>query len=54
MQRGLALANISDLDPRWYRELLFENHPSSAWRVALARAWAQDHGLPPPPPVADP
>ncbi|GAA4356353.1 M48 family metallopeptidase [Angustibacter luteus] len=54
MQRGLALANISDLDPRWYRELFFENHPSSAWRVALARAWAQDHGLPAIPPVADP
>ncbi|KQX64441.1 M48 family metalloprotease [Angustibacter sp. Root456] len=51
MQRQLAVANISDLQPRWYRELLFETHPSPPWRVALARAWAQQHDLPAPPPV---
>lgn len=46
MQRQLAIANVSDLQPRWYRELLFESHPSPAWRVALARAWAQREGVP--------
>ncbi|MGN6300489.1 MAG: M48 family metalloprotease [Angustibacter sp.] len=51
MQRRLALANISDLQPRWYRELLYETHPSPPWRVALARAWAEQHGVPGPPPV---
>ena len=54
MQRGLAVANISDIEPRWYREALFETHPSPAWRVALARAWAHEHGLPEPPPVTAP
>jgi STE24 endopeptidase len=54
MQRGLALTNISDIDPRWYREALFETHPSPAWRVALARAWAHEHGLPEPHPVVAP
>ncbi|GAB3596740.1 hypothetical protein GCM10027446_23940 [Angustibacter peucedani] len=48
MQRQLAVQNISDVSPRWYRELLFETHPSSSWRVALARAWAQQHGVPGP------
>lgn len=51
MQRQLAVANISDLQPRWYRELLYETHPSPPWRVALARAWAQQHGVPGPTPV---
>lgn len=51
MQRQLAVANISDLQPRWYRELLYETHPSPPWRVALARAWAEQHGAPTPPPV---
>lgn len=54
MQRGLAVANISDIAPRWYRELLFETHPSPAWRVALGRAWADENGLPEPPPVHAP
>ncbi|MGN6612815.1 MAG: M48 family metalloprotease [Angustibacter sp.] len=51
MQRQLAVANISDLQPRWYRELLYATHPSPPWRVALARAWAEQHGAPTPPPV---
>ena len=54
MQRGLAVANLSDLRPRWYRELLFETHPSSPWRIGLARAWAAQHDLPVPPPLAGP
>ena len=54
MQRGLAVTNISDLQPRWYRELLFESHPSAPWRVGLGRAFAADRGLPPPPAVDAP
>jgi len=48
MQRQLATSDLSDLQPRWYRELLFETHPSPPWRVAMARSWAQQRGLPEP------
>jgi STE24 endopeptidase len=51
MQRELAVVNISDLQPRWYRTLLYQTHPSPPWRIALARAWAQRHGTPAPPPT---
>lgn len=50
MQRRLAIANISDLQPRWYRTLLYQTHPSPPWRVGLARAWAQHEGGPAPQP----
>ena len=52
MQRRLALSNISDLRPRWYRTVLFATHPSPPWRIAVARAWAKQHHLPGPPPQA--
>lgn len=52
MQRRLAVRNLSDLSPRWYRLALFETHPSPSWRVALARAWAQQHGVRAPTTVA--
>ncbi|HKG50896.1 MAG TPA: M48 family metalloprotease [Actinomycetales bacterium] len=52
MQRRLATSNISDLQPRWYRTLLFATHPAPPWRIAMARAWAQEHGLPGPTRVA--
>jgi STE24 endopeptidase len=51
MQRRLAVTNISDLQPRWYRTALFGSHPDSAWRIAMARAFAQQRGLPVPAPV---
>ncbi|HEX3003779.1 MAG TPA: M48 family metalloprotease [Angustibacter sp.] len=51
MQRQLAVANLSDLQPRWYRQLLYATHPSPPWRVALARAWAREHGVPGPAPL---
>jgi STE24 endopeptidase len=51
MQRRLAVANISDLQPRWYRTALYQTHPSPPWRVALARAWAGQHDVPGPSPV---
>ncbi|MER5636609.1 M48 family metalloprotease [Kitasatospora sp. NPDC002227] len=40
MQRRLAVANISDVDPPRALELLFATHPSAARRIAAARAWA--------------
>jgi STE24 endopeptidase len=51
MQRRLAASNISDLRPRWYRTALFATHPAPPWRIAMARVWARQHGLPGPPPV---
>lgn len=51
MQRRLAVTNITDLQPRWWRTQFFATHPSPPWRVAMARAWAVQHGLPGPTPV---
>jgi STE24 endopeptidase len=51
MQRRLAVTNLSDLRPGWWRAALFSTHPSAPWRIAMARAWAQQHGLPGPGPV---
>ncbi|MFE6050678.1 M48 family metalloprotease [Kitasatospora sp. NPDC056446] len=39
MQRRLALANVSDVDPPRALELLFATHPSATRRIAAARAW---------------
>ncbi|MFJ9950406.1 M48 family metalloprotease [Kitasatospora sp. NPDC091207] len=39
MQRRLALANVSDVDPPRLLELLFATHPSATRRIAAARAW---------------
>ncbi len=39
MQRRLAVANISDVDPPRPLELLFATHPSATRRIAAARAW---------------
>lgn len=46
MQRRLAVTNLSDLQPSWWRTAFFATHPSSPWRIAMARAWAEQHGLP--------
>jgi STE24 endopeptidase len=51
MERRLAVTNISDLRPRWYRTVLFASHPAPPWRIAMARTWAQLRGLPSPPPA---
>lgn len=40
MQRRLALTNVADVDPPRLLELLFATHPSTARRIAAARAWA--------------
>ncbi|MFE4977075.1 M48 family metalloprotease [Kitasatospora sp. NPDC056651] len=39
MQRRLAVANVSDVDPPRVLELLFATHPSATGRIAAARAW---------------
>jgi len=39
MQRRLAVANVSDVDPPRLLELLFATHPSAVHRIAAARAW---------------
>ncbi|MFF7634826.1 M48 family metalloprotease [Kitasatospora sp. NPDC008050] len=44
MQRRLALTNVADVDPPRLLELLFATHPSTARRIAAARAWAAAHG----------
>lgn len=44
MQRRLAVANLADLDPNPVRYALFASHPTAPERIALARAWAAQHG----------
>jgi STE24 endopeptidase len=39
MQRRLAVANVADIDPPRALQLLFGTHPSTARRIAAARAW---------------
>ncbi|GAA0697512.1 hypothetical protein GCM10010193_60550 [Kitasatospora atroaurantiaca] len=39
MQRRLAVANVSDVDPPRLLELLFATHPSATHRIAAARTW---------------
>ncbi|MFD9126402.1 M48 family metalloprotease [Kitasatospora sp. NPDC059571] len=39
MQRRLAVANVSDVDPPRLLELLLATHPSATRRIAAARAW---------------
>ncbi|MGW6913797.1 M48 family metalloprotease [Kitasatospora sp. NPDC054939] len=44
MQRRLAVANVSDVDPPRALELLFATHPSAVRRIAAARAWRASAG----------
>ncbi|MER8187122.1 M48 family metalloprotease [Kitasatospora sp. NPDC094015] len=39
MQRRLAVTNVAEVDPPRLLELLFATHPSTARRIAAARAW---------------
>jgi STE24 endopeptidase len=52
MQRRLAVANISDLDPNPVVYGLFASHPTSPERIALARSWARLRGAATPPDLA--
>lgn len=44
----LGTANLSDLDPHPLATFLFSTHPSSPERIAFARAWAAQQGIPTP------
>ncbi len=52
MQRSLALASHSDLDPPTLAFVLFASHPTAPQRIALARSWAGLHDVPEPPDLA--
>lgn len=47
-ERRLARTNLSDLYPNPVVYGLFAGHPSSPERIALARNWARQHGVPVP------
>ncbi|MDX6221501.1 MAG: endopeptidase [Frankiales bacterium] len=49
----LTLSNVSGLQGNPLQYGLFANHPSTPERIALARDWAKQHGVPVPPPQAD-
>jgi STE24 endopeptidase len=45
LQKVLAVRNLSDLDPSWFAYAMFATHPSPGQRIAMARQWAQEHGV---------
>jgi STE24 endopeptidase len=51
MERSLAVQNIADLRPRRYEVLLRYTHPPIHERIAHARRWAAEQGVPVPPPL---
>ena len=48
MQRALALTSHADLEPPAVLFGMFASHPTAPQRIALARTWAEMHGLPGP------
>ena len=48
MQRSLALKSHADLEPPPIVFGMFATHPTAPQRIALARAWAEQHDLPEP------
>lgn len=40
MQQGLAVTNLSRLEPTWWQPA-FSTHPDPVWRIAQARTWQQ-------------
>jgi STE24 endopeptidase len=48
MHRSLAVTNIGALRPPRVLHLWFGTHPTSPERIATARRWAHDHGVPEP------
>jgi STE24 endopeptidase len=51
-ERTLNVRNLADLDPNPFLYAMFSTHPTGPERIALARTWAAQHGLPEPPPLA--
>ncbi|GAA1973441.1 M48 family metalloprotease [Catenulispora subtropica] len=52
MERSLAVQNIADLRPRRYEILLRYTHPPIPARIAHARRWAAEQGVPIPKPLS--
>ena len=51
MERRLATSNLADLEPNPLTVVLFASHPPIRARIAHARQWAAEHGMPVPGPV---
>ena len=51
-ERTLQVRNLGDLDPNPVVYGLFASHPSGPERIAIARTWARQEGVPDPPPLA--
>ena len=51
MERALAAQNIADLDPRRWEVLMRYTHPPIPERIAHARRWAAETGVPIPKPL---
>lgn len=49
MQHRLSVTNISGLEPAPWRYLLFASHPTPPERMAMARRWGEQQGVPVPP-----
>ena len=47
-QKKLAVSGLDDLDPSPGLYVLFFNHPSPVQRLAMARDWSRQHGVPEP------
>jgi STE24 endopeptidase len=52
MQRRLAVANLSDLEPPPLVYVFFGTHPTAPQRIALARTWARHAAVDVPPSLA--
>jgi STE24 endopeptidase len=48
MQKRLAVTNIADLSPSTVEYVLYASHPTTPERIAMARSFASQHGLPEP------
>jgi STE24 endopeptidase len=51
-ERTLNIRNLGDLNPNPFVYAMFATHPTGPERIALARTWAKQHGLPDPPSLA--
>ena len=47
-QKKLAVSGLDDLEPSPVLYALFFSHPAPAERIAMARDWARQHGVPEP------
>jgi STE24 endopeptidase len=53
LERRLAVANLSDLEPNRWLYAWFASHPTTVDRIESARNWARLHQVPVPPPSVD-